>query len=63
MYSNFNNLMSIAKELIKQHKKLDVEIKRLTKTRLNDRTSNSWKSLKELKKKKLQLKDKIIKLS
>ena len=63
MYSNYNNLMSIAKELIKQHKKLDVEIKRLTKTRLNDRTSNSWKSLKELKKKKLQLKDKIIKLS
>ena len=55
--------MSIAKELIKQHKKLDIEIKRLTKTRLNDRTSNSWKSLKELKKKKLQLKDKIIKLS
>ena len=55
--------MSIAKELIKQHKKLDVEIKKLTKTRLNDRTSGSWKSLKELKKKKLQLKDKIIKLS
>ena len=55
--------MSIAKELIKQHKKLDVEIKRLTKTRLNDRTSSSWKSLKESKKKKLQLKDKITKLS
>jgi uncharacterized protein YdcH (DUF465 family) len=55
--------MSIAKELIKQHKKLDIEIKRLTKTRLNDRTSSSWKSLKELKKKKLLLKDKIIKLS
>ena len=55
--------MSISKELIKQHKKLDVEIRRLTKTRLNDRTSGSWKSLKELKKKKLQLKDKIIKLS
>ena len=55
--------MSIAKELIKQHKKLDVEIKRLTKTRLNDRTSSSWKSLKELKKMKLKLKDKIIKLS
>jgi uncharacterized protein YdcH (DUF465 family) len=55
--------MSIAKDLIKQHKKLDIEIKRLTKTRLNDRTSSSWKSLKELKKKKLQLKDKIIKLS
>ena len=55
--------MSISKELIKQHKKLDIEIKRLTKTRLNDRTSSSWKSLKELKKMKLQLKDKIIKLS
>ena len=55
--------MSIAKELIKQHKKLDVEIRKLTKTRLNDRTSGSWKSLKELKKKKLQLKDKIINLS
>ena len=55
--------MSITKELIKQHKKLDVEIKKLTKTRLNDRTSSSWKSLKEFKKKKLQLKDKIIKLS
>ena len=55
--------MSIAKELIKQHKKLDVEIRKLTKTRLNDRTSGSWKSLKELKKKKLQLKDKIFKLS
>ena len=55
--------MSISKELIKQHKKLDVEIRKLTKTRLNDRTSGSWKSLKELKKKKLQLKDKIIKLS
>ena len=54
--------MSIAKELIKQHKKLDIEIKRLTKTRLNDRTSGSWKSLKDLKKIKLQLKDKISKL-
>ena len=45
--------MSIAKELIKQHKKLDVEIKKLTKTRLNDRTSGSWKSLKVLKKKEI----------
>jgi len=51
--------MSIVKDLRKQHKKLETEIKRITKTRLNDRTSNSWKSLKELKKKKLQLKDKI----
>ena len=55
--------MSIVKDLIKQHKKLEAEIKKITKTRLNDRTSGSWKSLKELKKKKLQLKDKIAKIS
>jgi len=55
--------MSIVKDLRKQHKKLETEIKRITKTRLNDRTSSSWKSLKELKKKKLQLKDKIAKIS
>ena len=54
--------MSIVKDLKKQHKKLEAEIKKITKTRLNDRTSSSWKSLKELKKKKLQLKDKIVKL-
>ena len=55
--------MSIIKDLTKQHKKLEAEIKKITKTRLNDRTSGSWKSLKELKKKKLQLKDKIAKIS
>ena len=55
--------MSIVKDLKKQHKKLETEIKKLTKTRLNDRSSSSWKSLKELKKRKLQLKDKITKLS
>ena len=55
--------MSIFKDLRKQHKKLESEIKKITKTRLNDRTSSSWKSLKELKKKKLQLKDKIAKIS
>ena len=55
--------MSIVKDLKKQHKKLESEIKKITKTRLNDRTSSSWKSLKELKKKKLQLKDKIAKRS
>ena len=55
--------MLIIKDLTKQHKKLEAEIKKITKTRLNDRTSGSWKSLKELKKKKLQLKDKIAKLS
>ena len=54
--------MSIVKDLKKQHKKLEIQIKKLTKTRLNDRTSGSWKTLKELKKKKLQLKDKINKL-
>ena len=55
--------MSIFKDLRKQHKKLETEIKKITKTRLNDRTSGTWKSLKELKKKKLQLKDKIAKIS
>ena len=55
--------MSIFKDLRKQHKKLEAEIKKITKTRLNDRTSSSWKSLKELKKIKLRLKDKIAKIS
>ena len=55
--------MSIIKDFKKQHKRLEVEIKKLTKTRMNDRTSSSWKNLKVLKKKKLQLKDKIVKLS
>ena len=55
--------MSIVKDLRKEHKKLETEIKKITKTRLNDRTSGSWKSLKELKKKKLRLKDKIAKIS
>ena len=55
--------MSVIKDLKKQHKKLETQIKKITKTRLNDRASASWILLKELKKKKLQLKDKIIKLS
>ena len=54
--------MSKVKELKKQHKQIEVQIKKLTKTRLNDRTSESWKNLKELKKLKLQIKDKISKL-
>ena len=54
--------MSIVKDLKKKHKQLEIEIKKITKTRLNDRTSSSWKSLKDLKKTKLQLKDKINKL-
>ena len=55
--------MSVIKDLKKQHKKLEAQIKKITKTRLNDRTSASWILLKELKKKKLQLKDKIAKIS
>ena len=54
--------MSIIKDLKKKHKQLEIQINKLTKTRLNDRTSGSWQSLKELKKVKLQLKDKINKL-
>ena len=54
--------MSIIKDLKKKHKQLEIQIKKLTNKRLNDRTSGSWKSLKELKKIKLQLKDKISKL-
>ena len=54
--------MSIIKDLKKKHKQLEIQINKLTKTRLNDRTSGSWRSLKELKKVKLQLKDKINKL-
>ena len=55
--------MSILKDLKKKHKQIEVDIVKLTKKRLNDRSTDSWKSLKELKKKKLLLKDKIIKLS
>ena len=55
--------MSIVKDLKKQHKKLEIEIKKITHARLNDRTSASWRELKELKKKKLHLKDKITKIT
>ena len=51
--------MSAVKELKKKHKKIEVQIKSLTKKRLNDRTTESWKDLKQLKKLKLQIKDKI----
>ena len=50
-------------KVMKITKHLEAEIKKLTKTRLNDRTTGSWKSLKELKKRKLQLKDKIAQLT
>ena len=55
--------MSIIKDLKKKHKQLEIQIKKLTNKRLNDRSSGSWHSLKELKKIKLQLKDKINRLS
>ena len=51
--------MSEIKDLKKEHKKLKTFTKRTTKKRLNDRTSDSWISLRELKKLKLSVKDKI----
>ena len=50
------------KNLKKEHKKLETTIKKAIKKRLNDRTSDSWKSLRELKKLKLRIKDKIVHL-
>jgi len=50
------------KILKKEHKKLETITKKTTKKRLNDRTSDSWKDLRELKKLKLQVKDKISQL-
>jgi uncharacterized protein YdcH (DUF465 family) len=51
--------MSLIKDLSKEKKQVDVQIRKITKARLNDRTSDSWVSLRALKKKKLALKDKI----
>ena len=51
--------MSLIKDLTKQKKQIDVQIRKLIKKRLNDRTSDSWVSLRALKKKKLVVKDKI----
>ena len=55
--------MSLIKDLSKEKKQIDVRIKKVTKTRLNDRTSSSWVSLRELKKQKLALKDKLKQLA
>jgi len=55
--------MSLIKDLSKEKKQIDVQIRKLTKARLNDRTSASWVSLRQLKKKKLALKDKLSRLS
>ena len=51
--------MSELKDLKKKHKTLETLTKKATKKRLNDRTSESWKNLRELKKLKLRLKDRI----
>ena len=52
-------IMSKIKDLKKEHKKLEAITRKTTKKRLNDRTSDSWVSLRELKKRKLSVKDKI----
>ena len=54
--------MKVLKDLKRKHKKLEVLIKKATVNRLNDRTSGSWMNLRELKKLKLRLKDKISQL-
>ena len=51
--------MSEIKDLKKEHKKLKTITKSTMKKRLNDRTSDSWMNLRELKKLKLKVKDKI----
>ena len=45
--------MSLIKDLSKEKKQVDIQIKKITKARLNDRTSSSWINLRELKKKKI----------
>ena len=54
--------MTELKDLKREHKKLSTVTRKVTKKRLNDRASDSWKNLRELKKIKLQIKDKINKL-
>ena len=51
--------MTELKDLKRKHKKLEALTKKVTKKRLNDRGSDSWINLRELKKLKLRLKDKI----
>jgi len=54
--------VDLLNELRKKHKELEAIVKKLKKKRLNDRTSASWEKLRELKKLKLQIKDKITNL-
>ena len=58
----YNFKMNDLKELKKEHKRLEGVTKKTIKKRLNDRASDSWKNLRELKKLKLQIKDKINKI-
>ena len=51
--------MSLIKDLAKEKKQIDLQIRKITKKRMNDRTSDSWLNLRQLKKKKLSLKDKL----
>jgi hypothetical protein len=54
--------VNLLDELKKKHKELEAAVKQLKKKRLTDRTSVSWTNIRELKKIKLQIKDKIINL-
>jgi len=47
------------KDLKKEHKRLEAVTRKTIKKRLNERTSNSWKDLRNLKKLKLKIKDQI----
>jgi len=47
------------KDLKKEHKRLEAETRKIIKRRLNERTSNSWKDLRKIKKLKLKIKDQI----
>ena len=51
--------MTKIKDLKKEHKKLKSITQKTIKKRLNDRASDSWMNLRELKKLKLRVKDKI----
>ena len=57
-YIHYSRMIEI-KDLRKEHKKLEAITRKTTKKRLNERTSNSWRDLRELKKLKLKIKDKI----
>ena len=47
------------KNLFKDHKLLKKEVRLQEETRVNDRTTSAWLKLRDLKKLKLQAKDKI----